>query len=95
MKQTSDGISAPTRILNVWFGVTVALMVLVFPFVPGLPLVGAVVAPFTPLRESKWRLWVIWGIAGVYAFFMVLVLASSFGWADWMILDQEDYSPEG
>ncbi|WP_157270487.1 hypothetical protein [Paraoerskovia marina] len=45
------------------------------------------------MRYSAWRMWVIWGIAGVCAVFLLLALASSLGWADWLVLDQEDYTP--
>ncbi|SDS87225.1 hypothetical protein SAMN04489860_2585 [Paraoerskovia marina] len=68
-------------------------MGLATPLVPGLPLLGPVVAIFTPVRYSAWRMWVIWGIAGVCAVFLLLALASSLGWADWLVLDQEDYTP--
>lgn len=83
-----------SRGVTAWFLVILAFMVLIAPLVPGLPLVGPLLALLTPVRRSRWRMIILWVLAVAELVHLYLAfLASGGGWPDWLMFDQEDYSP--
>jgi hypothetical protein len=86
------------------FLVVLALMVLTAPLVAwvplpwalvALPLLWPLVALLTPVRRSRWRMNVLWVLAAALAVQLIVTLVASSGyWPEWLMFDDEDYSPE-
>jgi hypothetical protein len=85
-----------SRAATVWFLLILAFMILVAPMVPGLPLIGPLVALLTPLRRSRWRMIILWFLAAAHVVHLYFALLAWDGsWPDWLMFDQEDHDPAG
>ncbi|WP_277210979.1 hypothetical protein [Isoptericola croceus] len=92
----SGNFRASTRQVNAWFIGILCFMLLPAAFVPGLPIVGPIVALLTPVRRSGWRMGVLCAVAALFVLHLVAALVAVYGyWPQWLMLDDEDPSLVG
>jgi hypothetical protein len=94
MNAEARGLQQQPRGTVAWFFGLLALMLLIAPMVPGLPLAVPLAALATPVRNTRWVMVSLWVLAALYALGMAMAIVSDI-WPAGPMLDEEDSSRVG